>query len=113
MTYSDKKVDHKKYIKGEVDLLRHVARPLLALFDTLTAVAKKTNKSINSTVSHLYSFYYNIPGCIDEINDEGRDAQYKHEHNLMMKKNKQFHSLVDELLFNRCKLFRDSSLISI
>lgn len=35
LTYSDKKVDHKKYIKGEVDLLRHVARPLLALFDTL------------------------------------------------------------------------------
>jgi hypothetical protein len=34
-TYSDKKVDHKKYIEGEVDLLRHVARPLLALFDTL------------------------------------------------------------------------------
>jgi hypothetical protein len=46
MTYSDKKVDHKKYIKGEVDLLRHVARPLLALFDTLTVVAKK-KKQIN------------------------------------------------------------------
>ena len=41
MTYSDKKVDHKKYIKGEVDLLRHVARPLLALFDTLTVVPPK------------------------------------------------------------------------
>ena len=48
MTYSDKKVDHKKYIKGEVDLLRHVARPLLALFDTLTVVPpqkKKKNKN--------------------------------------------------------------------
>ena len=54
MTYSDKKVDHKKYIKGEVDLLRHVARPLLALFDTLTVVPpqkkkkkKKKQKQIN------------------------------------------------------------------
>lgn len=35
-TYPYKKVDHKKYIKGQVDLLRHVARPLLALLHTLT-----------------------------------------------------------------------------
>ena len=35
-TNPNKKVDHKKYIEGEVDLLCHISRPLLALLDTLT-----------------------------------------------------------------------------
>jgi len=38
LTHSYKKVDHKKYIKGQVDLLCHVTRPLLALLHTLTVL---------------------------------------------------------------------------
>jgi hypothetical protein len=28
-----------------------------------------------------------LPGCIDEINDEGRDAQNKHEYHLAVENN--------------------------
>jgi hypothetical protein len=35
----------------------------------------------------MYNFIYSyiVPGCIDEVNDEGRDAQYKHEYHLAIK----------------------------
>lgn len=35
-TYSYKKIDHKKYIEGKVDLLRDVVAPTLATLHTVT-----------------------------------------------------------------------------
>lgn len=37
ITYSYKKIDHKKYVKGKVDLLRDIVAPFLAAFHTVTA----------------------------------------------------------------------------
>lgn len=35
-TYSYKKVDHKKYVKGKVDLLSNIVTPLLATLHFFT-----------------------------------------------------------------------------
>lgn len=37
-TYSYKKIDHKKYVEGKVDLLSDVAAPRLAEFHFLTEI---------------------------------------------------------------------------
>jgi hypothetical protein len=79
--YPYKKVDHKKYIKGQVDLLGHIPRPLLALFDSLTEMSQKSNKSsrlhcrtsINRAIDRSSKDggrTRRLPGCIDEVNDE-------------------------------------------
>jgi hypothetical protein len=49
--YPYKKVDHKKYIKGQVDLLGHIPRPLLALFDSLTEMSQKVTNHHGSIVA--------------------------------------------------------------
>lgn len=51
LTYSYKKIDHKKYVEGKVDLLSDIVAPLLASFHT---VAEK------SAPSQLYREEYFI-----------------------------------------------------
>lgn len=56
-TYSYKKVDHKKYVERQINLLGDVVTPLLTSFHVLG-------------------------GCIDEVDDKRRDAEYEHEDDL-------------------------------
>lgn len=57
LTYSYKKVDHKKYVERQINLLGDVVAPLLTLFDVLR-------------------------GGINEVDDKRRDAEYEHEDDL-------------------------------
>lgn len=59
-TYSYKKVNHKKYIECEIDLLSNVVTPLLASFDFFAR-------------------------CINKVYNEGCNAEYKYENDLQMK----------------------------
>lgn len=48
-THSYKKIDHKKYVKGKVDLLSDIVAPLLAALHAVTE---------NNTIRHQFLFSY-------------------------------------------------------
>lgn len=68
-TYSYKKVNHKKYIECEINLLRDVVAKLHAHFDKFVV-------------------------CIYKIYDERCNAEYEHEYHLKAKKKNDTKSIV-------------------
>lgn len=62
LTHPYKKVDHKKYIECQINLLGNIVTPLLTSLHLLTR-------------------------RIDKVYNEGCDAEYKHEDHLQMHEN--------------------------
>lgn len=58
-TYSYKKVDHKKYVKGKVDLLSNIVAPFLASLNLFTANKHvyKQREQIRKSVNNHEQFH--------------------------------------------------------
>ena len=91
-TYSDKKVNHEKYVECQVNLLRCVFAPFFAFLDsgptkqgkTATILLGVTLRTRTGAlrICKKNSWRLDLRGRVHEIYHQRRDAQFEDEHHL-------------------------------